>query len=588
MDEQIPLKPDALFSRSMAALQRGDIRKAIDFGDRLISVSNSAPAAITWGVRVRLEARLWKEAIALGRVAVDVSPGLSGLLGHAYDGLGDVESAHQCFARAATEQPENPTWHLHNASALSRLYRDFESMEALELACRFMEPPDRDSLLRLAEYKIRFGLPGQGLEAANRVLLEHPRLVAAHQLAARALVELGRFDEAEGHLDEAQTIAPADLAVPLSKGVLLIRHGQFQRGIEAHERLLEQQPDFAMPMAGIAAAKKFSQADRPFMERMERVLSALPPSDHEGRVALGYALGKAYDNLGEYEQAMQKFDQANCMQYEKLLATGGFDREGYTANMTLRTRVYSEETVKRGAKEGDPSVTPIFVLGVIRSGTTLAEQILSSHPLVSGAGELDFWLNTDLRLMNYQTAELNLSALRQSAATYLRLIRGYKEEGSTRVVDKQPGNLIVADALHIAFPNARIIHMRRDPVDTAISIWTIHVRTSARFVNEKSNIVHAFHQHYRLVEHWNRVLPEERFMEMSYESLVTDRERQTRRLLEFCGLPWDDACLNPEKNARSVVTPSLWQVRQPVYRTSIDRWKNYEPWLGPFRDLLGQ
>ena len=585
MDASIPQNPDALFSRSMAALQRGDIREAMTYGDRLISASKGAPAAITWGVRVRLEGQLWQEAIGLGLPAVDACPGLCGLLGHAYDALGDVGSAQTCFARAATEQPENAVWHLHNASALSRLYRDFESMEALDLACRFMAPPDPQSLLRLAEYRLKFGLAGQALEAANRVLTEHPRMVAAHQLAARALMDLGRFAEAESHLDEGQVYAPTDLSIPLSIGVLLIRHGEFERGIEAHERLLMQNPDFGMAMAGIASSKRFTEADRPFLDRIEARLSSPSPSDEE-RIALHYAVGKGYDNLGEYEKAMRSFDDANRLQYQRLLASGGFDQAGYAANMNLRMDVYSDEMVRRGAAEGHPSEAPIFVLGVIRSGTTLAEQILSSHPLVSGAGELDHWINTDLRLMNYQTAELNLAAIRHAAETYLRLIEGFRAEGSTRVVDKQPGNLIVAAALHIAFPNARIVHMRRNPVDTAISIWTTHVRTSTRFVNEKSNIVHAFREHERLVEHWRHVLPDNRFMEMSYEALVTDRERQTRRLLEFCDLPWDGRCLSPERNTGVVNTPSLWQVRQPVYRSSIDRWKNYEPWLGAFRELI--
>jgi len=168
----------------------------------------------------------------------------------------------------------------------------------------------------------------------------------------------------------------------------------------------------------------------------------------------------------------------------------------------------------------------------------------------------------------------------------LRLLKGFAKDGAKRVVDKQPGNLILAGALHIAYPNARIIHMKRHPVDTAVSIWTTHIRTSTRFVNHKGNIAFAFHEHDRLMQHWRETIPSDRFLDVSYESLISDRERTTRQMLEFCGLTWSDSCLEPEKNKKLVITPSLWQVRQPVYRTSIDRWKNYEPWLGEFGQLL--
>ena len=140
--------------------------------------------------------------------------------------------------------------------------------------------------------------------------------------------------------------------------------------------------------------------------------------------------------------------------------------------------------------------------------------------------------------------------------------------------------------LHIAFPNARIIHMRRHPVDTCLSIWATPVANGIDLCASKDNVVFAYKAYLRIMEHYRQVLPSDRLMEVQYETLVSDRERITREMIEFCGLPWDEACMKPEENTRSVKTPSVWQVRQPVYKTSMERWRKYEPWLGAFAELF--
>jgi len=221
---------------------------------------------------------------------------------------------------------------------------------------------------------------------------------------------------------------------------------------------------------------------------------------------------------------------------------------------------------------------------MMRSGTTLMEQILARHPLVAGAGEQKFWIGLDAKLIDFDERRVRNELLGDAAATYQRLLARYGA-GAERVVDKQPGNLLLAGLLHMAFPEARIIYMVRHPLDNAISIWNTNIQTSTSFVHNKGNLAFAIRQYEELMRHWVEVLPADRFMTLSYESLVMDQEVNTRKVLEFCRLPWDDGCLSPEKSQGRVVTPSLWQVRQPVYNTSIGRWKNYEPWLGELRQL---
>ncbi|MDR3692979.1 MAG: sulfotransferase [Fimbriimonas sp.] len=576
--------PDALFAQSMAAFQSKDFDRAVEFADRLLEISHGAGPAYVWGLRLRLEAGRWQDAIDFGLRGQDAAPGLCGLIGHAYEALSDIGHAQLQFERACREQPENPAWWIHNASALSRLYRDFESMESLERGIALSPNPDPNVLMILGSLQLTFGAASKAFETAKRALKGNPNVDGGRSLAARSLMALGRYDDAESEWAAAALWAPRDLGIPLQRAITKLRHGMIDVGSKELESLVQKAPKFVPALVQIATAKRFTADDRPIVAQLEHVLGE-PSNTNEERIALRYALGKAYDNLKDYERAIEHFDEGNRLQYLPIESSGGFDRMGYTANMSLRADVYDRETVDELARSGDPDPSPIFVLGVIRSGTTLAEQILSAHPDVSGAGELDFWINADLRLMDYSARKLQEDELRKAAKVYARLLNGFAKDGATRVVDKQPGNLILAGALHIAFPNARIIHMQRHPIDTAISIWTTHIRTSTRFVHHKGNIVHAFREHERLMRHWSEVIPSDRFMTVQYEALVDDRERVTRQMLEFCGLDWNDVCLSPEKNQKQVITPSLWQVRQPVYRTSIGRWRHYEPWLGEFREM---
>jgi tetratricopeptide (TPR) repeat protein len=575
--------PEAIFAQSMSAFQKGDLDRAMRHADRLLETSEYAGAAVLWAIRLRLESRRWEEAISLGNGHLDKAPGISGLVAQAYESMGKLDEAERMYARAAQEQPDNPGWHYHRASVLSRLYRDYESLGCLRVATQLA--PDKDGQLILAALELNFANPSIALAQAEKAIQMDPKNEGGYVVAAKSLMATGRMAEADDWWRQAEPLGKEKESIPLQRAIALVRHGDFSGGISALEEIVERSPKFLPAYVQIATNKKIGDEDRPFIEALKQ-FEGDKSIGETGEVALNFALGKAHDNLREYEAAMRYFDAGNRLQYRAIGETGGFDREGYAANMALRTRVFSHEVVAEQAAKGDPSEAPIFVLGMIRSGTTLAEQIISSHPMVVGAGEQDFWINADLRLIDYANSRLELENLREAARTYLRLLGEFSKGKALRVVDKQPGNLILAGALHIAYPNARIIHMRRHPVDTAVSIWTTHIQTTTRFVNDKGNIAHAFRQHERLMRHWREVIPADRFLDVSYEELIVDREKVTREMLEFCNLPWDDVCLSPEKNQKLVITPSLWQVRQPIYRTSMERWRNYEPWLGDFRQLF--
>jgi hypothetical protein len=239
----------------------------------------------------------------------------------------------------------------------------------------------------------------------------------------------------------------------------------------------------------------------------------------------------------------------------------------------------------------------VLIIGMPRSGTTLVEQILSMHPEVSGGGELNFW-NERGAVWHRSNAPGNgqlfvakesviKDFLGKAATDYLGVLREIAPEAE-RVTDKMPFNFLWAGLIHMAFPRAIIIHCRRTAVDTALSIHQTHFDPSLAFPTGGVELVAYFRSYQRLIDHWRSMLPADRFLEVDYEELTRAPEPVIRRMIAACGLAWHDKCLRPESNPRAVKTPSKWQTRQPIYRSSVARWRRYEPWLGPLRALIEQ
>jgi hypothetical protein len=231
---------------------------------------------------------------------------------------------------------------------------------------------------------------------------------------------------------------------------------------------------------------------------------------------------------------------------------------------------------------GNPDPTPVLIFGMPRSGTTLCEQILSSHPMVYGAGELQFWNRRGARMTHAPIVDDEFFV---KAATD-RLINLRERGGAAaRITDKNPFNFEWAGLIHIVFPRATLIHCRRSPIDTALSIHQTFFSCRLEMPTGGAELVRYFRAYERLMEHWRWVLPPDRFLEVNYEDLTAAPEETSRRLIAHVGLEWDDRCLQPEMNTRRVNTASRWQVRQPIYRSSVDRWRRYEPYLGALADL---
>lgn len=577
--------PGALYDSSRTAFQQGDLPKAISQADQLLQVTQFALPACIWSATIKLEAGLWQQAIDIGRVGLTKgnSANLLGIVGQAHFALEQFDLAESALQAAIRLQPGHAPWLFHLARVLLRVDREFEALEVLEKGIE--TTPDPNAFSRIAHLEFSFGDPSNALPKALRAIELMPSDATAYALAAKCLMELDREDEAELHWQRAAEQSPgASEEIQILRIRFQRELGQFKKASESLEALHHTNPQSVRIASMVLETRPCTEDDVPLIEKLEKLLLDVVISSGE-QIHLHYALGKALEDLGRYEEAMGHFDLANVLGVQSKLHATDFDRQSYANQIQARKDTFNEEALSRAQGIGRTDETPIFVIGMIRSGTTLLEQILARHPMVEGAGEQKFWISLDSKLIDLKKRCLRENSIGQAATTYLRLLRRFYPEAK-RVVDKQPGNLLLAGALHLAFPDSRIIYVDRNPLDNAISIWNTNVDTSAPFVHDKGKLAFAIREHEGLRRHWESVLPPDRFTTLSYESLVNNQEKAIRRVLDFCGLPWSDTCLTPENHNGKVITPSLWQVRQPIYRTSVGRWKNYEPWLGEFKELL--
>jgi tetratricopeptide (TPR) repeat protein len=479
--------------------------------------------------------------------------------------------------KIARLDPNSPQAHHDLGVMYACCGRLAEAAESLQMAVQ-LRPSFESALSYLAKV-----LELQGLQEEALFVCRKLERIAADPLvrklyAAKALVKEGKLEDAEMEFRRLLALDPGRSDVLLAMGQLLTDRGEFQEAERCLTAALEGAPAAFQHLAGI---KRMTELDRPLIDRMRAVVGR-PDLIVSDRVAVHFGLGKAFDDLGDWSEAMRHYRQGNDLRamsarldrgalvryYDDLIA--GFSNEG------LANAVRS---LGRPARQGDN--LPVFIVGMPRSGTTLTEQILSSHPAVAAGGELGFWTNG---VAQWGANSLQADKISTAAEDYLSLLRAVRPSAA-RVTDKSPWNFQLLWALRLAFPDARIIHCRRNPLDTCLSIYFTNFARQD-FAWDLGDLAFQYRQYERLTDHWRSVLPRDRFIEVQYETLVADREAETRRLIAFIGLDWDDACLAPERNPRVVGNASSWQARQPVYKTSVERWRRYEPWLEELRELL--
>ncbi|WP_162914427.1 tetratricopeptide repeat-containing sulfotransferase family protein [Taklimakanibacter lacteus] len=462
-----------------------------------------------------------------------------------------MDVAVDYFERAVKRRPRHP----HYLGNLGTAYLDSGNMdEAIATLRKAVEaaPSLIEALCNLARAYRRNSKASNGLpflERAERIAADHPLVAVGF---GETLRDLGRMDEAAAH---------------------------FRRAIAAGHSL---------PRAyqGLSSTRKFNDGD-PELAELAAIITRTGLSDGE-RESFHHALGKMCNDARRYDDAMMHFRTAkeisgrrfNIVQYRKAIDTLA----------GLFTPLFFHE--RKGF--GDPSELPVFIIGMPRSGTTLTEQIAASHPEVHGAGELsDIRQIASMLGFAYAHPENFVAGLkamtagqsREIAGRYLRRLRKQSVQAA-RVTDKMPHNFEMLGLIALLFPKARIVHCRRDAIDTCVSCFMNQFSETHGYNADLTNVGLYYREYDRLMGHWRRVLPLP-ILEHSYEELTDAQEPASRRLIAHLGLDWNDACLNYHETDRTVGTISRWQVRQPIYKSSVRRWANYEAHLAPLFTALG-
>ncbi len=479
--------------------------------------------------------------------------------------------------RQATElQPDFGRAHYNLGVALQGRGHETAAIQALRAAIALKT--------RVNEANSRLGdllhARGDLIEAAGCYRRAADGSIAGRLNAAKALAAGEKYGEAATVLRRLLALEPGNAAARWNLGFILALQGSFDDAVAQLEQACALAPSAVGAFYNLVTAKRVTEADRPLIERAIEVLDSGKLYD-VARMTAHYALGKAFDDLRDYAAAIHHFDAANQIKNNFSV----YDRDELAALVDTLIARCTPEYFAAHAALGAQDETPVLIVGMPRSGTTLVEQILSSHPLVAAGGEREFWSGRGPDWAHCGVDGLVPAAIAGLADDYRAELARIAPD-ATRVTDKMPHNFMWIGLIHLVFPRARIIHCRRHPVDTCLSLYFTFFERKLSFASDRGNLVFEYRQYEKLMKHWRAVLPDDRFLDVDYEALVAERETWTRRLVEFCGLDWDDACLHHERNRGTVKTASLWQARQPIYRNSVARWRRYEPWLGELRELL--
>jgi len=617
---QAPRAPAVYFSdlaemcRQKGLLEEGEQagRRATALNPDLVGAWNNL------GIILQESGKLDESVACLERV-VCLQPGnpeAHNNLGNTYKRLNRLDRAEAHYAKALSINPNYAEAH----SNLSNLLKENGQMERAAAEARLaidINPRLADAYINLAGVEIsryRYSealrwldalqafAPAHGgchnaqamalkqldrldeaLDSACRAVALIPENADAHNTLGQVLQELGRFDEAVACYERAAKLpGTAAESAMVNRASLLMEVGRKDEAWEAFDQVLGAYPRSASALSNRVDIKKYSEGDAD-ISRMEALLRPEEGLSFKDQMSLHFALGKAYLDVGDDDRAFRHLDEGNGMKRSTL----SYDPDAIDRRVRDTAKTFTTSLLKKFKGAGCDSSLPIFIVGVPRSGTTLVEQILSSHSLIHGAGEL----STLPRIVD--GLEYPACMARMTGEDLTRLGRDYvarierMAEDRPHVVDKMPANFLYAGLIHLILPNARIVHCRRDPVDTCLSCYTKLFSAEQAFAYDLTELGR-FHRSYQtLTAHWREVLPTNRFIEVDYEAVVDDIDGQARHLIDFLGLPWEEACLRFHENKRAVRTASVNQVRQPIYKTSAGRWKKHARHLGPLLAALG-
>jgi tetratricopeptide (TPR) repeat protein len=542
--------------------------------------------------------------------AIAINPGVAAFhsnLGTVFQAQGNLTEAAACFERALALRPDWAEVHSNLGNILQSQGKLEEAAASQERALD-LKPNFAEACSNLGNVRHAQGRLADAVACYERALALKPDYVDAHNNLGTALLDQNRIDEAIAHCERALGLNPNHAAAHNNLGNALMRQDRIEDARLHYERALELKPDYAnahnnlgnvlkeqglfddaMAHYGKAIAikpeyaeaylnrtelKRFQPGDTEFAELEKLAANDDLPADKA--LFIHFALAKALDDVGDYEGAFEQMLQGNVMKRRQI----DYQEDRALELVQRILTVFDRSLFDRFEGAGHLSPIPVFVVGMPRSGSTLIEQILAGHPQIHAAGELTILEKMEARDFPQSVPGLDSASLRLLGETYLsRLPKA--AESKFRIVDKLPGNFLRIGLIRLILPNARIIHTTRHPLDTCLSCYSKLFTDGLLFSYDLAELGRYYRSYRELMDHWRRILPQDAILDVSYENVVDDLETEARRMIAYCGLPWDDRCINFHRNARTVRTASSVQVRQPLFRTSMERWRHYESHLGP-------
>lgn len=494
--------------------------------------------------------------------------------------------AEQVYRQILSRHPDNVTA-MRLWARLGIRQKRYEDAEILLARAVEVAPDFNQAWADLVTVQYEQQKLDEAAESAGRLIRLDSRVPNGYLLLASAKASAGHHDEALRAFDDALAIAPKHVGALCGKGNVCRTVGDQAGAIAAFRSSIEANPLHAEAYWNLANLKTFRFDDTELGAMLDLLGDErIPP---EGQVQLNNALGLGLEGRGDYDRAFQYIDRGNALRREQEF----YDRVENEEMVDMSIEVFNADFLHANAGWGDPDPAPIFIVGLPRSGSTLIEQILASHSLVDGTHELrelGMVVKSDPRLGQFNPrypkslVDIDPERLRQLGTEYIRRTRRFRGEGPF-FTDKNPNNYVHAGLLHLILPNAKIIDARRHPLDSCLGSYKQLFAQGQPFSYDLVELGEYYLEYDRLMKHWREVLPGS-VLEVHYEEVVADLEGQVQRLLDHCGLPWEDACLRFHETERAVKSASSEQVRQPIYSTSLNTWRRYERHLGPLIEVL--
>jgi len=511
-------------------------------------------------------------------------------LGMAYAEIEDYPRALECLENSVGLAPKHAAFRVDFAWALEKASLDYEAGIQYHLACE-TDPNHLDSFMLYGDHLNKCHRHDEALECFKRAEHLSPRNLDIFDRFGLAYLGMGNTDAAIEKFNLALKQDQNRLSSLDGIGQVYQELGNIDDAIKIADKIISIDPDLPNGYLLKSRIKKSSKDDG-LAEQLQEVLANTDMGE-SAKTLIYFALGKVYDDQKNYQQAFKYYAEGNKLRNESFEYDSAIDEDRF--DKIIET--FSTDFLSQHRNLGAVSDLPVIIAGMPRSGTTLTEQIISSHPSVLGAGEVSFWGRAKtampLRMSSAKpfpecVQDLSPEAAKDIAAMYestLRKVVGPASHGIKHITDKMPHNFLNLGLIALLFPNVKIIHTRRDPIDTCLSIYFQNFNDAHPYSFDLTNLGRHYKQYERIMQHWHNILPG-RIMDINYEDTIADPEYWSRKLISHIGLEWDDACLSPHKLERTVKTASHWQVRQPIYKTSVQRWKNYEAYIQPLIEAL--